>query len=32
MPAQQARRVYSIFTQLPEVVARIKALEQEGEK
>jgi len=30
MPAQQARRVYSIFTQLPELAARVKALEQKG--
>ena len=28
MPAAQARRVYSIFTQLPELVARVKKLEE----
>jgi UDP-3-O-[3-hydroxymyristoyl] glucosamine N-acyltransferase len=32
MPAQQARRVYTIFTQLPELVARIKKLEQQVEE
>jgi UDP-3-O-[3-hydroxymyristoyl] glucosamine N-acyltransferase len=29
MPAQHARRVYSIFTKLPEVVDRIKHLEEQ---
>jgi UDP-3-O-[3-hydroxymyristoyl] glucosamine N-acyltransferase len=28
MPASQARRVYSVFTQLPELLERIKRLEQ----
>lgn len=32
MPALQARRVYSIFTQLPELVNRIKQLEQKVEE
>jgi UDP-3-O-[3-hydroxymyristoyl] glucosamine N-acyltransferase len=32
MPAQQARRVYSIFMQLPELVQRIKQLEQKVEE
>ncbi|HEY7119364.1 MAG TPA: UDP-3-O-(3-hydroxymyristoyl)glucosamine N-acyltransferase [Tepidisphaeraceae bacterium] len=32
MPAAQARRVYSIFTQLPELVQRIKLLEQKVEE
>jgi UDP-3-O-[3-hydroxymyristoyl] glucosamine N-acyltransferase len=31
MPAQQARRVYSIFTQLPELVERVKELEKKAE-
>jgi UDP-3-O-[3-hydroxymyristoyl] glucosamine N-acyltransferase len=31
MPAQQARRVYSIFTQLPELVDRVKELEKKVE-
>jgi UDP-3-O-[3-hydroxymyristoyl] glucosamine N-acyltransferase len=29
MPAQQARRVYSWFTKLPEIVERVKALEEQ---
>lgn len=32
MPALRARRVYSIFTQLPEVLDRIKQLEQKVEE
>ncbi|HWE01369.1 MAG TPA: UDP-3-O-(3-hydroxymyristoyl)glucosamine N-acyltransferase [Tepidisphaeraceae bacterium] len=32
MPALQARRVYSIFTQLPELMSRIKELEQKVEE
>ena len=28
MPASQARRVYSVFTQLPDLLDRIKRLEQ----
>lgn len=32
MPALQARRVYSIFTQLPDLLARIKLLEQKVEE
>jgi UDP-3-O-[3-hydroxymyristoyl] glucosamine N-acyltransferase len=32
MPASHARRVYAIFTQLPEVVGRIKQLEQKVEE
>ncbi len=32
MPALQARRVYSIFTQLPELLNRIKQLEQKVEE
>jgi len=32
MPASQARRVYSIFTQLPELLERLKAVEQQVEE
>jgi UDP-3-O-[3-hydroxymyristoyl] glucosamine N-acyltransferase len=32
MPASQARRVYSYFTQLPDLVERIKQLEQQVEE
>ena len=32
MPTSQARRVYTIFMQLPEVVARLKQLEQQVEE
>ncbi|HEX5243330.1 MAG TPA: hypothetical protein VFW23_08700, partial [Tepidisphaeraceae bacterium] len=32
MPAQQARRVYSLFTQLPDLLSRIKQLEQKVEE
>jgi len=32
MPAGQARRVYSLFTQLPEIVERMKKLEKLAEK
>ena len=32
MPAQQARRVYSLFTQLPDLAARVKQLEQKVEE
>ncbi|HMB96041.1 MAG TPA: UDP-3-O-(3-hydroxymyristoyl)glucosamine N-acyltransferase [Tepidisphaeraceae bacterium] len=32
MPAAQARRVYALWTQLPELVERLKALEQEVEE
>jgi UDP-3-O-[3-hydroxymyristoyl] glucosamine N-acyltransferase len=32
MPAQQARRVYSLFTQLPDLLQRIKQLEQKVEE
>ncbi|HWP41225.1 MAG TPA: UDP-3-O-(3-hydroxymyristoyl)glucosamine N-acyltransferase [Tepidisphaeraceae bacterium] len=32
MPASQARRVYSIFTQLPELLDRLKAVEQQLEE
>ena len=28
MPASQARRVYTIFTQLPDLVDRVKTIEQ----
>jgi UDP-3-O-[3-hydroxymyristoyl] glucosamine N-acyltransferase len=28
MPAAQARRVYTVFTQLPELLERVKKLEQ----
>jgi UDP-3-O-[3-hydroxymyristoyl] glucosamine N-acyltransferase len=32
MPASQARRVYALWTQLPELFERLKALEQEVEE
>jgi UDP-3-O-[3-hydroxymyristoyl] glucosamine N-acyltransferase len=32
MPASQARRVYSIFTQLPELLERVRQLEQQVEE
>jgi UDP-3-O-[3-hydroxymyristoyl] glucosamine N-acyltransferase len=32
MPAGQARRVYSLFTQLPELAERVKQLEEKSEK
>jgi UDP-3-O-[3-hydroxymyristoyl] glucosamine N-acyltransferase len=32
MPAAHARRVYTIFTQLPEVIERIKKLEEQVEE
>jgi UDP-3-O-[3-hydroxymyristoyl] glucosamine N-acyltransferase len=32
MPVAQARRVYTLFTQLPELLARIKALEEKVEE
>jgi hypothetical protein len=31
MPASQARRVYAVFTQLPELLERVKRLEQQVE-
>jgi len=32
MPASHSRRVYSIFTQLPELLERVKTLEQQVEQ
>ena len=32
MPVSHARRVYMLFTQLPDIVERIKALEQQMEE
>jgi UDP-3-O-[3-hydroxymyristoyl] glucosamine N-acyltransferase len=32
MPASQARRVYTVFTQLPELLERIRKLEQRVEE
>jgi UDP-3-O-[3-hydroxymyristoyl] glucosamine N-acyltransferase len=32
MPIAQARRVYTTFTQLPDLVERLKALEQKVEE